>query len=164
MSHLREKIAWELDGFSVEDDLGAEEFFHKEELEAINRYVISIAKKEISNEKLDKLLADWRVFYNGVTDSWYISDKDMGIARFKRNEMNMLVDPKATKRVLKLSADAKPTIDPKSLSWWSGLTPRQRFLYGVGITGVVSVGVYGFANYIFFKKALIPAAKTYIGV
>lgn len=116
---ITEDAQWEL-GFEkfdpgLETEFG---FENRDDLDAINAYVVGLPQRadalqvagKVSKSKYDKfqqLYQDWKGFYQYVTSSWYVSDSDLAAAKKRRDDMNMLLMPEATKWVQKYST--KPT-------------------------------------------------------
>jgi len=88
-------------------------------LKAINTHIMTVLKPKAetyhNNDPIlwtarwyewKKAIGEWQPWYALVSSSWYISDDDLANAKFKRDKMNMIVMPEATKFVKATAKDS----------------------------------------------------------
>jgi hypothetical protein len=81
-------------------------------LKAINLHIMTVLKPKAetyhNNDPIlwaprwyewKKAISEWQPWYALVSSSWYVTDDDLANAKFRRDKMNMIVMPEATKFV-----------------------------------------------------------------
>lgn len=163
-------VQWEL-GYESPVDPGYEEQFgyesYTEDLNAINVYVTTTMKNKatallaagkISKSKYDKWLElqkDWMGWYERTIKSWYISDEDAAFARKKRDDINMLLQPEATKTVQSWGSPKKIAATPEEYRKMEAAekTFLQNHWLGLTLLGVAGVtAAYLSGNVLAFLK------------
>src|SRR5574340_1720594 len=136
-------VGWELGvGDEVSDIFGAE---NRDDLDAINDYIVGLPVKAdelksagkvgiLKYNKFQNLYQDWKSFYKYVTDSWYVSDSDLNVAKKKRDDINMTLMPEETKKAQQYSSQAKGGVDT---SKYESETKSFWERHWLAITGVV---------------------------
>jgi hypothetical protein len=154
-------VGWELgaDGdFGLDGDLCDEEGSefgaeNRDDLDAINRHIVDTSRKvdgwkvegKITGSqysKFFKLYDDWKSFYKYVIGTWYVSDEDLNVAKKKRDDINLTVQPEATKTALKYSAQAKGGVDVKKYEAETQSFLQRHWLPILGLTLAGGAAVY----------------------
>ncbi len=131
-------------------DFGAE---NRDDLDAINTYIVDLTRKvdpmvaegKLTRSKYDKffkLYEDWKAFYKYVTGTWYVSDEDLNVAKKKRDDINMTIQPETTKQALKYSAQAKGGIETKKYEAETQSFLQRNWLLITGLTLAGGAAVY----------------------
>lgn len=124
-----------------------------QDVEAINSYIVDLTRKvdpmlaagKLTRSRYDKffkLFDDWKSYYYTLSKSWYISDEDVNVAKKKRDDINMTIQPEATKQVAKYSAQAKGGVDTKKYEAETQSFLQRHWLPILGVTLVGGAAVY----------------------
>lgn len=124
-----------------------------DDFKAINTYIVDLSRSvdglkisgKISGSQYDKffkLYDDWKSFNDYVMKSWYVSDEDLNVAQKKRNDINMTVQPEATKLTQKYSHQAKGGVDPKKYEEETKSFLQRNWLPVLGVVLVGGSAVY----------------------
>ena len=124
-----------------------------QDIEAINTYIVDLSRKvdgmvaegKLTRSKYDKffkLFDDWKSFYKYLQGSWYISAEDVNVAKKKRDDINMTIQPEATKQAQKYSAQAKGGIKAEKYEAETKSFLQRNWLPILGVTLAGGAAVY----------------------
>lgn len=177
MSAFSKDVQWEL-GFerAVEPEMAGDQFGleNRDDLDAINKYITGLPHKadglqiagKLTGSKYkewQKLYDDWRQWYQKTIASWYVSDEDIAYARKKRDDINMVLIPEATKQVQKYAHDKKIAAKPEDFRSIEDQdkTFLQKHWLGISILGAAGVtAAYLSGNLLAFLKIAGKSSLT----
>lgn len=169
-------VQWELGFERAQDPETADQFGleNRDDLDAINSYITGLphkadqllASQKLSASKYKKwqeAYDDWRKWYQKIVASWYVSDEDIAFARKKRDDINMLLIPEATKLAQKYAHDKKIAATPEEFREQrdEDKTFLQKHWLGLTVLGAAGVtAAYLSGNLLAFLKIAGKASVT----